>query len=76
MSKFIMVDDKYINMDKVRYIQGITDYQDIFNPATRTIETKHFKTLIFYFKENECIRLRNFSFSDLEMLLNNKKASQ
>lgn len=69
MAKFIKVDDKYINIDNVRYIQGIRDYQDIFNPETRTNETKNFNTLIFYFTENECIRLRNFSFSDLERLM-------
>ena len=39
MAKFIKVDDKYINMENVRYIQCIKDYQDIFNPATRTNET-------------------------------------
>ena len=69
MAKFIKVDDKYINMENVRYIQCIKDYQDIFNPATRTNETKNFKTLILYFSENEGIRLRNFSFSDLERLM-------
>ena len=70
MAKFIKVEDKYINMDNVRYIQGIRDYQDIFNPATRTNETKYFNTLILYFTENEFIRLRNFSFSELERLMN------
>ena len=70
MAKFIKVEDKYINMDNVRYIQGIRDYQDVFNPATRKNETKCFNTLILYFTENEFIRLRNFSFSELERIMN------
>ena len=74
MAKFIKVEDKYINMDNVRYIRGIKDYQDIYNPGTRTNERKDFYSLILYFTENECIRLRNFSFLDLEKLMNNRKS--
>lgn len=70
MVKFIKVRDKYINIDSVRYIEQVTDYQDIYNFETRKEERKYFDTLLLYFTEKEFIRLRNVSFNELERLMN------
>lgn len=69
MVKFIKVRDKYINIDNVRYIEQVSDYQDIYNVETRKDERKYFDTLLLYFTEKEFIRLRNVNYKELEGLM-------
>lgn len=69
MAKFIKFRDRYINIDKVRYIEQFNDYEDIYDIRTRKDERIYFNTFLLHFTEKEFIRLRNVTIEELESLI-------